>query len=177
MSNLYDITEQAYELASREPTADEETGEISEEAFQAYVNAIDEALGRGRARMVGYRAIIKRLKARVTEAKAEAARFTARAKAQATKQERLEEMALIHLHARRTLTGEARLVIDGYLVADIRENKRVILDEDTELAGEWYNDPKPPTVDRKRLATALKAGAEIPGARLETSESVRWGNN
>lgn len=172
MSSLFEITERAIELASREPTCDPDTGEVNDLAWDAYVSAIDDALGEGTKKLAAYRAILKALASRESAAREEAARFTERARQQARKQDMLKERALAFLRTRAHIVGSARVEEDGYLVADIRTTQAVQVD-DLEALPERFIKLQP-SADKKALAAALKDGP-VPGARLQERESILWG--
>jgi hypothetical protein len=172
MDSLFDITERAIELASREPTCDPDTGEVDDLAWEAYAGTIDEALGEGAKKLAAYRAILKTLAAREKAAREEAARFTERARQQAKKQDMLKERALAFLYLRQQITGSPRVEEDGYLLADIRTTRSVEV-VDIEALPERFVMLKP-SADKRALAAALKDGP-VPGARLEERDSILWG--
>lgn len=63
-----------------------------------------------------------------------------------------------------------------YFVLSVRENPpKVIVDDETQIPGEYFADPppKPKNLDRKLVAQAIKDGHAVPGAHVERGMSLQ----
>lgn len=103
------------------------------------------------------------------EAVEEAAKaMSERAKRLQRRAENIRQYLLVQMQA----AGLERIECPEFTVAVRKNPPSVVVDSVGELPSEYFAPPPPPPEprpDKKAIAAALKAGAAVPGARLEQS--------
>lgn len=115
------------------------------------------------------------LMARALEAEAEAIKAWAkqaadRAKALENRAENLREYLTRALKA----CGIKKVSGPGVAIS-FRESSAVVIDEPGLIPPQYMRQPEPPPpqIDKKAIGDALKAGAEVPGAHIETRQNIQ----
>lgn len=111
--------------------------------------------------------VIKTTDAQVKAIKDEEKRLAERRKALEANIERLKT------YTSTTLQNAGLTKVKGSLLTvSLQNNKPSVVVDETEIADEWLI-PQPPKVDKTRLYEALKEGQVIPGATLQSTQSLR----
>jgi len=156
---LYEISEQYDRIFSE--LFDEETGEINPEK-QAALNALDEA---GNRKIISTACVIKNMEAEakaINDAKNAMALREKRFKAE---MEWLEEYLTFNMHKLGL-----KEISCPYFKISLRESAAVDPDIDMDALPEKFKRVKTEIDPNKRdILAALKAGEEVPGAKLKTN--------
>lgn len=157
--SLYKLSTQVEDLLNREDAFDPETGELSP--------SLVEALEMTKDKSVSVVAFILNQDAMVKAIEAHEAQVAARKAAIVKKQQRLRD----YLAANMKRIGVTEISAnDGTFSAKLfvdRDSAVEIFDE-TQIPFQYMNSPKPPAPkpSKTEIAKAIKAGKEIPGARI-----------
>ena len=138
------------------------------ELLTTLYNELDSLYIERTAKHEGYVHVIKNSEATAQACKAEAARFTARAKALESLTHQLKENLRIDLHE----NGEKSVKAGEYKISRQNGTQRVVL---TIEPSELPTDYQRVTIEANKteLKTALKNGTVIDGVELEDTEHVR----
>lgn len=161
-ASLYDLS--AAYRAIFDAAIDAETGEVTDEALSAQLDAIGDSLAAKVDAVCKLRAAAK---ARSVGVKAEMQRLKRMADAADHLAERLETLVERALLA----SGQRELRGDLFTARIQANNPSVVIVDAAELPPKFVVVETRP--DKVAIAKALKAGEEVPGARLERTESVR----
>lgn len=140
-----------------------ESGEIDEQTVLDTMESIGAS-----EKLESYVYVQKQLEAEIVAFKAEIGRMTERKKSLENQVERLKNAQIAFMQA----TGQ-KSTNAGTFKLTVRENKSVEIMDETVIPSEYVTEiPASTRPDKKSILAALKAGAEIEGAKLKISYSV-----
>ena len=159
MATLYELKQDLQYVLDGGLIVDEETGEVlfdssNLEKLQAEYEAKLEACG----------LYIKNLESDAKEIRAEEIKLAARRRVLENKAKRLRTYLLVNL-------GDNQQIKTPRLSMSIRRSDVLEIDDDAELADEWYRIKREP--NKAAIKEALKAGAEIDGVRIISNRSLQ----
>lgn len=156
MATLYEMTEQGRELYEML-----EAGEIDEEVFKDTLEAIGV-----NEKIDTYCQIIRQRKADAEMYKAEKERLYAKQKAAENDAERMRTALMEFMNS----TGQTKTKTQLFSCSISSRQVCQIIDESSIPAE--YRTPQPDKIEKTDILKALKAGAEIPGAEISTTNSL-----
>ena len=162
MATLYDLTQDWIQLMNMlEEGADEE---VINDTLEGLDYEIEE-------KAEGYAKVIRNIESDVAGLKTEIERMTDRKRVLENNISRLKN----NLQAAMELTGKTKFKTDLFSFNVQNNPAAVIMDEQyLENIPEEYLIPQEPKIDKKKLATDLKAGVDLEGiAHLSVSRSLR----
>ena len=164
MSTLYQLTSEYMELLTLAEDPDTDP--------QAFADTLEGIEGAIEDKADGYAMVIRQIMADVTGLKAEIDRLTARKRAGENAIERMKEALQYSMQA----TGKTKFKTQLFSFG-IQKNPEAAVVDETDLSKipERFLVRKEPTVNRKALKDAIKAGDEEAAkiAHLEQGESLR----
>lgn len=154
--NLFELTAERRALQNKlqEMNFDDET----------IADTLEGESGELTAKIENYGIVIRNMEAFTEVMKAEEKRMSDRRKAQEAKIERIKHWLLTNMQACEI----TKIECPAFTIALRNNPPKVIVDDENAIPAGYFviPDPLPPQLDKKALATALKAG-DIPGAHLE----------
>lgn len=174
MSNIYNIpTEIEKALENYYACFNEETGEliVSQEEMDACQAVLDELKNQSDDIIKWYLEDRANRKARVDMLKSEIERLE---KLAGTEQKRIDRAE--HLIGRLfERVYEGKPINVGTFVVSYRKSDAVIIEDETRIPSEFMKTPEPPAPkpDKTAIKEAIKGGAVIPGASIETRNNLQ----
>ena len=157
---LYELTENYLNL--------QELLENDEIPKEMVIDALDNVGEELEAKAENIAKLIKTLEVDITGYKAEETRLALKRKSLENRVKSLKE----YLDNAMKVTGKTKF--KGQLFSfSIQKNPPSVNVVDEKLIPEEYFIPQEPALDKKRLLTDIKNGAEIPGAEIKQTESLR----
>lgn len=157
---LYELTQNYLNL--------QELLENEEIPKEMVIDALDNVGEELEAKAENIAKLIKTLEVDITGYKAEELRLSNKRKSLENRVKSLKE----YLDNAMKVTGKTKF--KGQLFSfSIQKNPPSVNVVDEKLIPEEYFTPQEPTLDKKRLLTDIKNGAEIPGAEIKQTESLR----
>lgn len=157
--SLYALSTEVEHLLGSDDAFDPETGELSE--------ALQTALGATRDKARDVCAFILNRDAQIAAIEAHEAQVAARKSSLVKKQERLREYLLAQMKRTGMLEISAN---DGTFAAKllIERDASVEIFDEKQVPKEFWKTPKTPDpkVSKSDISKAIKAGTEVPGARI-----------
>lgn len=161
---LYELAQeyQSVEAMSQNPDVD----------IQAVLDTLEGIAGEFEEKADNVACMVKALEADAKAIKTEADILTQRAKARAAKADRLKE----YLYQQMGLAGIRKIETARNLL-QIKKSPESVRFEDESAFFQWaenhpeYLRHKPPEPDKTAIKEAVRAGAALPGVRLESGET------
>ncbi len=74
-----------------------------------------------------------------------------------------------YLHACMDVAGISKIDCPEFQAAIRKNPPKVVIDDDAQVPAAYWRQPEPPppVIDRERIKEDIKAGRDVPGARLE----------
>lgn len=164
---LYQLAQEYMELQSmlEDPEMD----------FQAVMDTLESISGEFEEKADSTACVVKALDAQARAIKAEADTLSQRAKTMSVRADRLKS----YLYQQMSLAGKKKIET-ARNVLSIRKTPASVRFGDEDKFIQWavknhpeYLRQKPPEVDKSAVRDALKAGVQLPGARLESGETFQ----
>ena len=163
--NLYSLSRETEDLYERLLNSlDEETGEVDGEIANAL--AVKEEEFNDKA--VGVAVVSRRLGATVEQIDAEIQRLTAMKKRYENAQDRL----INSLSDACMRLGKTKIQGIGAVIS-FRKSERVVIENETEIPDEFIAVKMSKRPDLTKIKGAIKAGEEVPGAKIETVQNIQ----
>ena len=160
---LYQLTEDYQRLLDAAALTDNEDDRM---AFQDTLEGI---AGEIHQKIIGCAGVVRTLEAHAEMVKAEADRLSKKSKALEANAESLRK----YMQGAMDVSGLAKVDGDLFTVSIQQNNPKVLIDAE-ELIPQVYKRVETVTsISKKEILDALKAGREIPGARMERGKSLR----
>ncbi len=159
---LYELTQQFRELQVLADEADSDP--------QAMADTLEGVSGEIEAKAVAVAMVIGNIEADADAIDEAAKQMTARAKRLRNRIEALKAYLLVNMEA----CNFSRISCEFFTIS-LRKNPPRVEITDAEQVPDAYRvwpEPPPPTIDRRALLEALKAGESIPGVQLGQSSRV-----
>ena len=174
MSNIYNIpTEIEKALDNYYACFNEETGEliVSQEEMDACQAVLDELKNQSDDILKWYLEDRANRKARVDMLKSEIERITKLVNSEEKRMARAEN--LIGRLFERVYEGKPINV--GTFILSYRKSDAVVIEDESRIPPEYMKTPEPPLPkpDKTAIKEAIKGGAEIPGAIIETRQNLQ----
>ncbi|MCP4845465.1 MAG: hypothetical protein GY901_10260 [Actinomycetia bacterium] len=174
MPTSYELIQGAAALCDG-PTFDEETGEVSEEAWASWQDTVDAWASDSGDKLLAIEAVLTRMGAEQKLHKEQARMHAAQAKAIEARAVRVKDLAGAVLTAYKAVRGEGKVrMSDGRSVWLAKSVKTVVTDEGILPAECWVTTKKVSLKQVKQWLTGESADS-LQGAHLETSHTPRWG--
>ena len=160
MSSLYEITDQFKELAVLQETADEDLAVAIRDTMQGI-----EAEFNDKAKAVTH--IILNLDSDVDALDREIARLQERKRLVTNRQREIKE----YLRENMEAAGITKISCPLFTITCAKGRESVVVDDENALPDELMRVKTEITPDKTAIAAKIKAGEEVPGARLERGQS------
>lgn len=117
------------------------------------------------AKIEDYGYVIRNMEAFSEAIKAEEKRIADRRKAQEVKIDRIKEWLLVNMRACEI----SKIECSAFTISVKQNPAKVIVDNELDVDQEYkvFSPPPPPTINKKAVADAIKAGKDVIGCHLE----------
>ena len=152
---LYELADKYKELSEREDLAPE----VLHDTLDAINDAIEDKADNIAAWIDDLTSAAKRKKAK---------EWNDSAKADLNKADSLKHYLIQEL----THAGKKKMETDRFLLSTRNNAPSTVIDDETLIPDTFKNTKVTKTVDKTAIKEAIKAGKEVPGARLQASQSI-----
>ena len=165
MATLYEINRKIEEILDRlYETADEETGEVSEDILFELSDMQEER----KTKLDNIGAYIKNLEADAKAIKDEIANLKKRMDAKTRKADRLRQYV-----AEDLLCHNEKKMETGRIAYSFRPSKQVIVEDESQIPSEYMKEKVSVEPDKTAIKKAIEAGEEIAGCQLVEKQNLQ----
>lgn len=158
------MTEKLYELADKYKELSERD-DLDPEVLHDTLDAINDALEDKADNIAAW---IDELTNAAKRKKAKADEWKSSAKADLNRAENLKQYLIQELN----YAGKKKVETDRFLLSTRNNAPSTIIEDETLIPDAFKTTKVTETVDKTAIKEAIKAGKEVPGARLQASQSI-----